>query len=81
MILVDSWKVNYQTLPTTCQKLIIKIAKNAWKEKKLDQNMNLLLWLKDNKLNYKCKESNETSAKSVNDLIENVSKNIQILRC
>ena len=32
--------------------------------------------LKDNKLNYKCKESNETSAKSVNDLIEKVSKNI-----
>ena len=32
--------------------------------------------LKDNKLNYKCKESNETSAKSVNDLIEQVSKNI-----
>ena len=32
--------------------------------------------LKDNKLNYKCKESNEASAKSVNDLIEKVSKNI-----
>ena len=26
--------------------------------------------LKDNRLNYKCKECNETSAKSVNDLIE-----------
>ena len=26
----------------TCLKLIIKIAKNAWKEKKLDQNVNLL---------------------------------------
>ena len=26
--------------------------------------------LKDNRLNYKCKECNETSAKSINDLIE-----------
>ena len=30
--------------------------------------------IKDNRLNYKCKECNETSAKSVNDLI--VSKNL-----
>ena len=42
LILADSCKVNYQILLITCLKLIIKIAKNAWKEKKLDQNVNLL---------------------------------------
>ena len=30
--------------------------------------------LKNNRLNYKCKECNETSAKSVNDLIEKFSR-------
>ena len=30
-----------------------------------------ITWLKNNRLNYKCKECNETSAKLVNDLIEN----------
>ena len=30
--------------------------------------------LKDNRLNYKCKECNETSAKSVNHLIEKFSR-------
>ena len=29
-----------------------------------------MIGLKDNRLNYKCKECNETSAKSVNDLTE-----------
>ena len=66
MILVDLWKVNYQTLLITYQKLAIKITKNVWKEKKLDQNVNLL----DNRLKYKCKECNDTSAKSVDNLNE-----------
>ena len=69
LILVDSRKVNYQTLPITCLKLIIKIAKNAWKGKKIRSECGLI-GLKDNRLNYKCRECNETSAKSVNDLIE-----------
>ena len=33
LILVDSCKVNFRTLLITCLKLIIKIVKNAWKEK------------------------------------------------
>ena len=33
---------NYQILLITCLKLIIKIAKHAWKEKILNQNVNLL---------------------------------------
>ena len=68
MIAVDLCKVNYQTLPITYQKLIIKNVKNAGKEKKLDQNANLL-GLR-NRLKYKCKECNDTFAKSVDDLIE-----------
>ena len=34
--------------------------------------------LKDNRLNYKCKECNETSAKSVNDLIEEFPRMYQL---
>ena len=34
LILADSCKENYQALLITCLKVIIKIAKNAWKEKK-----------------------------------------------
>ena len=69
MIVVDSCKVNYQTLLITCLKLIIKIVKNAWKEKKIRSECEFIV-LKDNRLNYKCKECNGTCAKSVNDLIE-----------
>ena len=43
IIVVDLCKVNYQTLQITYQKLIIKIVKNVWKEKKLGQNVNLLV--------------------------------------
>ena len=39
LILVDLCKVNYKI---TYQKLIKKIAKNAWKAKELDENVNLL---------------------------------------
>ena len=58
MIVVDSCKANYQIWLITCLKLIIKIANHAWREKK------------HNRLNYRCKECNGTSNKSVNDLIE-----------
>ena len=34
--------------------------------------------LKDNRLNYKCKECNETSAKSVNDLIKKFQRIYQL---
>ena len=71
MILVVSCKVNYQTLLITCLKFIIKIAKNAWK--KNIRSKCEFIGLKNNRLNYKCKECNETSAKSVNDLIEKFS--------
>ena len=73
MILVDSCKVNYLTLLITCLKLLIKIAKNAWKEKKIRSECEFV-GLKYNRLNHKCKECNETSAKSVNDLIEKFPK-------
>ena len=69
MILVDLCKVNSQTLLITCLKLIIKIAKNAWKDKKIRSGCEFI-GLKDNRLNYKCKQCNEASAKSINNLIE-----------
>ena len=42
LIVVDLCQVNYQILLITCLKLIIKIARHAWKEKILNQNVNLL---------------------------------------
>ena len=68
MILADSRKVNYQTLLKTCEPLIIKTAKNHGK-KKIRAECEFV-GLKDDRLNYRCKECNETSAKSVYDLIE-----------
>ena len=52
MIVVDSYKVNYQTLLITYLKLIIRIVKNAWKEKISNQNASLLVlkiidWITD----------------------------------
>ena len=41
-MLVDSREVNYQTLLITCLKLIMKIAKHAWREKTSNQNVSLL---------------------------------------
>ena len=52
----------------TCLKLIIRIAKHAWK-KNIKSECEFI-GLKNNRLNYRCKECNGTSAKSVNDLIE-----------
>ena len=69
MILVDLCQVNYQTFLITYQKLIIKIAKNAGKEKK-NRSERDFIGLKDNGLKYKCKECNNTSANSVDDLTE-----------
>ena len=60
LILVDSFKVNYQTLLITCLKLERKNIRSECES----------IGLKNNRLNYKCKECNRTSAKSVNDLIE-----------
>ena len=72
MILAVSCKVNYQTLLIICLKLIIKIAKKKRKrlERKKIRSECEFIELKNKRLNYKCKECNETSAKSVNDLIE-----------
>ena len=77
MITVHLCKVNYQTLLITCLKLIIKIARIACKEKKIRSECEFT-GLKDNRLNYKCKECNETSARSVNDLIEKFPRMYQL---
>ena len=69
MIVVDSCQVNYQILLITCLKLIIKIAKHAWNEKNIKSECKFI-GLKNNRLNYRCKECNGTSNKSINDLIE-----------
>ena len=46
-----------------------KDSKKCMERKKIRSECEFI-GLKDNRLNYKCKECNETSAKSVNDLIE-----------
>ena len=69
MIVVDLCQVNYQILLITYLKLIIKIAKHAWKEKNFKSECEFI-GLKNNRLNYKCKECSRTSNKAVNDLIE-----------
>ena len=46
-------------------KLIIKIAKHVWRRSECD-----FIGFKNNRLNYRCKECNEISIKSINDLIE-----------
>ena len=68
MIVVDSCQVNYQILLITCLKLIIKIAKHAWK-KKIKSECDFI-GFKNNRLNYRCKECKGTSTKSINGLIE-----------
>ena len=69
MIVVDSCKINYQTLLITYLKLTIRITKHAWREKITNQNVNLSEF-KNNRLNYRCKECKGTSTKSINELIE-----------
>ena len=68
MILADSCKANYKTLLIACLKLIIKLQKMHGKKKIRSECE--FIGLKNNRLNYKCKECNETSAKLVNVLIE-----------
>ena len=51
----------------TYQKWIIKIVKNTWKKIRSECK---IIGLKDNRLKYKCKEYNDTSTKSVDDLIK-----------
>ena len=62
-------KANYQILLTTSQKLTIKIAKNVWREKRTRSECEFI-GFNDNRLNYQCKECNDKSAKSVDDLIK-----------
>ena len=64
MILVDSCKVNYQILLITCLKLITYIDRENIKSECE------FIGLKNNRLNYRCKECSGTSNKSVNELIE-----------
>ena len=69
LILVDFCGVNYQTLSLTWLKLIIKIAKHAWREKNIKLACDFIVF-ENNRLNYKCKECKGTSTESINDLIE-----------
>ena len=73
MILADLCQVNHQILLITCLKVIIKIAKHAWTEKKIRSECEFI-GLKNNRLNYKCKECNKASTKSINELIEKFSR-------
>ena len=69
MIVADSCQVNYQTLLITYLKLTIRIAKHAWREKNTKWECDFI-GLKNNRLNYRCKECKGTSTKSINGLIE-----------
>ena len=69
MILADLCKVNYKTLPINLSEPNNKDFKNCMERKKIRSDCEFI-GIKDKRLNNKCKECNETSAKSVNDLIE-----------
>ena len=69
MIVLDSCKVNYQTLLVTCLKSIIRLAKHAWREKNIKSECEFI-GLKNNRLNHRCKECKGTSAKPMSGLIE-----------
>ena len=69
MILVDLRKVNYQTLSDSLSEINNKDCKKCMK-RKINRSKCEFIGLKDNRLKYKCKECNDTSAKSVDDLIE-----------
>ena len=60
LILVDSCQVDYQILLIICLKLIIKIAKSECE----------FIGFKSKRLNYRCKECNGISTKSINEIIE-----------
>ena len=42
LIAIHLWQANYQILLITCHESLIKNAQNAWEEKKLGRNGNLL---------------------------------------
>ena len=69
MILVDSCKVNCQTLLITYLKLTIRIAKHVWREKNIKSECDFI-GFKNNRLNYRCEECKNTSTKPINQLIE-----------
>ena len=54
-----------------------KDCKKCMKRKKIRSEFEFIR-LRDNRLNYKCKECNETSAKSVNDLIKKFQRIYQL---
>ena len=61
-------QLHCQVLLITCQRFTKKNANHAWKEKKSYQNVDtLVLWIID----YKCKECNDKSYKSINGIIKN----------
>ena len=67
LILVYSCQADYQILLITCLKLIIKIAKYA--ERKNVKSECEFIGFKSNRLNYRCKECNGISTKSINETI------------
>ena len=69
MIALDLGQTNYQILLITYLKFAKKNAKDTWKEEKSSQNT-ILLGLKNNKLNYKCKECGKKYFKSINGPIK-----------
>ena len=66
LILVDSCKVNYTDNLTEINNKDCK----KYMERKNIRSECKFIGLRNNRFNYKCKECNETSAKSVNGLIE-----------
>ena len=67
LILVDSCQVDYQILLIICLKLIIKIAKSECE----------FIGFKSKRLNYRCKECNGISTKSINEIIEKFPRKYQ----
>ena len=73
MIVVDLCKVNDL-------KLTIRIAKDAWREKKIKSECEFIEF-KNNRLNYRCKKCKGTSTKSINGLIKNFRSVYQFCSC
>ena len=53
----------------TYLKLTIRVARHAWREKNMKSGCDFI-GLKDNRLNYRCKECKGKSTKSIKGLIE-----------
>ena len=69
MIAIDLWEKTYHILLITYLKFTKKKAKDAWKEKKIKSECDFI-GLKNNKLNYNCKECGKRCFKSINGLIK-----------